>query len=787
MSASTCLRGFVLIGVAAGALVLVTRRDFSQPNLRLFAEMADSPAARSQDGSSVLPDGRVLQLPPKGTIPRGFKPLHLEPTEADRKRAGLELKNPVKRTLATLARGRHVYENFCLHCHGAKGAGDGGVARVFTAFSMPVNGKATRDLPDGEIFHIVSFGRNNMPPHRSQVQAQERWQLVHYLRELQAEEAERLAKAGQVAEEDPRPRSLVSAEYGHELYDANCAACHGPGGRQPVQGVPTLNVARVLSVAGDDYYREIIAHGRKGTKMPAWDRMMTPTQIQSLVAHIRSWQPPELDRSKVAVAAGDAHLGEALYRGNCSGCHGARGKGGIGISLTAPSFLALATDSFLRDTIARGRSHTAMPAGIAFSASEVSDLLAYLRSFSKPRHTYEQVAALLPGASRAVGAKLFRSRCAACHGAHGQGGIGSRLDVDGFLAMVDDRFLYRAIVEGRPGTAMPAWHHLTAADVADLIAHLRGWQKSPPAVARHARAPGRWEFGELLYQQSCQSCHGPDGRGGVGAQIANPVFLASASDEFLFRSISAGKDGTAMRGFGKGATGGTLATLSDADIDHLVAYLRHLGDRPRVEPLRRPASSVSVQLGREIYESRASCAKCHGYSGEGGTGPALGNRQFLATASDGFLIGTIVMGREGSAMVPFSGAGAVELNSSDIENVVAYIRSFEGQPPRPRRLTEASDATLHEGQLLFGTHCAACHGAEGKGPSNARIKGYAPSLNNPQFLKAADDGLLLATIALGRPGTPMRGFSKGAGGISELSVEDIRKIVAYIRSWEGAP
>lgn len=778
---------FVLaLGLVAVA-VLVTRRDLTQPNVRLFTEMADSPAARSQAAHPILPGGQAMQAPPAGTIPRGHRPLHLDSTEAGRRKAAA-LANPVERSLAALDRGKAAFENYCQHCHGPRGSGDGAVARAVPAFSMPVNGRGTRDLPDGEIFHVLSFGRNSMPPHRSQLTAEDRWSLVHYLRELQGAEGERLARAGMVADEpDPRPHGLVSVDYGRELYDANCTSCHGVEGRTPTQGIPTLNVARVLAVAGDDYYREIITHGRKGTKMPAWDRSLTPTQIQSLVSYIRSWQAPEPDRSKIAVAAGDRGRGEAIYRGNCAGCHGPGGKGGIGISLTSPSFLALASDAFLRDTITRGRGHTAMPSGHAFNAGEVSDLLAYIRSHARPAHTFEDVAARLSSAKASTGARVYRAKCAACHGAKGEGGLGTRLDSDSFLSLADDRFLYRAIMEGRPGTAMPAWHFLPAGDVADLIAHLRTFQKSASHVATTPRSPGRPEFGEVLYRQSCQACHGADGQGGVGTQLANAVFLSSASDEFLFRTIAGGKDGTAMRGFGRSATGGSLAALADSDIDHLVAYLRQLGARPRVEPLRRPLTAVSAQLGREVYESKASCARCHGLSGEGGSGPALGNREFLAAASDGFLAGTIVMGRENSAMLPFTGAGAVELSADDIANVVAYIRGFENRPPPPRRITWASDATIHEGNELFRTHCASCHGPDGKGPGGPRLKGYAPSINNREFLAAADDGLLLATIALGRPGTPMRAFARGAGGISELSAEDMRKIVAFIRSWEEEP
>ena len=67
-----------------------------------------------------------------------------------------------------------------------------------------------------------------------------------------------------------------------------------------------------------------------------------------------------------------------------------------------------------------------------------------------------------------------------------------------------------------------------------------------------------------------------------------------------------------------------------------------------------------------------------------------------------------------------------------------------------------------------------------------RVEGLAPapSLNNAEFLKAATDNFLLATIALGRPGTPMPSFGDGMAGKNGLTAEQIQEIVAYLRTWE---
>jgi len=135
-------------------------------------------------------------------------------------------------------------------------------------------------------------------------------------------------------------------------------------------------------------------------------------------------------------------------------------------------------------------------------------------------------------------------------------------------------------------------------------------------------------------------------------------------------------------------------------------------------------------------------------------------------------------------MPSFYRGGTVLLNQLEVEAVVSYVRSFEDKPLLARKLVDMSEESVSEGRELYQRNCASCHGSEGKGPANNKINGYAPSLNNAEFLAAADDGLLLATIALGRPGTPMRSFAKGSGGISDLSAGEIKRIVSFVRSWQ---
>ena len=177
---------------ALAALILATRRDLSEPQLRLIHDMVKSPASFTQTVNAVLRGGLTQQDPPAGTVPRGLSRLPYGPSAGDRARAALELKNPEPASPAVLEQGHLAYSRFCLHCHGAGGRGDGKAARASGgALSYPLSGRSTFEKPDGELFHVITFGRNNMPPHALQLPAAERWRVVRYLRELRRAETAR--------------------------------------------------------------------------------------------------------------------------------------------------------------------------------------------------------------------------------------------------------------------------------------------------------------------------------------------------------------------------------------------------------------------------------------------------------------------------------------------------------------------------------------------------------------------------------------------------------------------
>ena len=87
-----------------------------------------------------------------------------------------------------------------------------------------------------------------------------------------------------------------------------------------------------------------------------------------------------------------------------------------------------------------------------------------------------------------------------------------------------------------------------------------------------AGSPAVVSEGQTLYNQLCQSCHGPAGQGGGdrGPALNSGTFKHGNADPDLFRAIRSGLPGTQMAPFGG---------LSDTQIWQLVSYLRSLHAR----------------------------------------------------------------------------------------------------------------------------------------------------------------------------------------------------------------
>ena len=123
---------------------------------------------------------------PEGTVSRDFIPYQIrDPLDAQALADADAMLNPIQPTAKVLKRGQDRYNTFCAPCHGRDGnVKNAYVTEVSGAPSINTDGVAQKT--DGEIYHIITLGRNRMPHYRAQLLPEDRWAVVHYLRALKA-------------------------------------------------------------------------------------------------------------------------------------------------------------------------------------------------------------------------------------------------------------------------------------------------------------------------------------------------------------------------------------------------------------------------------------------------------------------------------------------------------------------------------------------------------------------------------------------------------------------------
>jgi cytochrome c oxidase cbb3-type subunit III len=198
--------------------------------------------------------------------------------------------------------------------------------------------------------------------------------------------------AGGQASAQAQPSVPLSpdAVQGARLWGKYCTLCHGPEAKGYVaDNAPSLVTDTFLRSATDDFLMEAIATGRPGTPMAPYGVRyggpLTDEDLRQIVAFVRSKGPAA--EPLAAVADGNAEAGKPLFIGVCAPCHADDPKRSAP-RLALPSFLQIATNSFLDVAIRKGRPGTKMePFEAKLTQPQINDIIAYLRTLQNPLPT----------------------------------------------------------------------------------------------------------------------------------------------------------------------------------------------------------------------------------------------------------------------------------------------------------------------------------------------------------------------------------------------------------------
>jgi len=545
--------------------------------------------------------------------------------------------------------------------------------------------------------------------------------------------------------------------------------------------------------------------------------------LTSAEAHARDkgvhWTFPLLDQPYMQSSCGKCHLAifdrnpenrdhtvpgmEVLLHGRtifsregCLGCHQARGLGGIlGPDLTEQgektkheySFQHIRGEQTISNWLMEHFKDPEMVSpgsemlAVNLDEEELNALATFVMGLSKPEIPFDYfpmpTLMELKGIRASLdGTTAFGYLCAACHGKEGEGkdysayktGIPAVGNPD-FLRVASREFILFTLEKGRSLRQMGSWTYnisgLNSSELEEITSHLKGVQK-PRDSAAEPFVSGDAGQGAIHYMRLCATCHGEEGRGGLAVALNQEGFLMRANDRFILETILRGRGNTAMPSW---------ADLSPEVISDLLSYLRSWGSYAPGAP---DQDLQATDLEDGALRFHYLCSRCHGEFGEGETGPAIINRDFLEVADDRYLFETIADGRVHTAMFGWSGDvyNQDQLGRDDIANIIGFMRS-SSQKPLTYIYQGSNPGRSAAGAVIFAARCAECHGPSGEG-----LK--APALNNQEFLSAASNGYLMATVTLGRKGTAMPSWGYGQEGYPALTSTERQNVVAYLRSWQ---
>lgn len=236
---------------------------------------------------------------------------------------------------------------------------------------------------------------------------------------------------------------------------------------------------------------------------------------------------------------------------------------------------------------------------------------------------------------------IYHNYCSVCHGDRGDGRSRAQNSLNPpprdftNAGELNRDTMITIITHGKSGTAMVGWKtQLSVAEIEGVTDYIR---KTFMVVALDPRL----QRGKAVYAQNCIACHGARGQGSdlpIGGSmpardLASPQARAELTRERMISSVTTGRPGTAMAGFGGRIPAGDIEAVVDyvrsalmvpqTDISGTSAHAGRKGSPVPVakttgadmkQPMPNGLKGDTVAGGRFYMEN---CATCHGVKGDG--------------------------------------------------------------------------------------------------------------------------------------------------------------------------
>ncbi len=196
---------YFLIGFVLLCLIVVSVAGFRgsmtrRPPIELFPDMDRQAKLRPQSENDFFADRFSSRLHPASTVARsapvmvGDQPVR--PFDNHPLNTGMQAGtppgttnyvevSPMPLTEELMARGRERYTIHCQPCHGGAGDGKGPTTKYGMVIIGNLHDPRIVQQTDGELFHVITHGRNQMQAYGPNIEPADRWAVIAYLRALQ--------------------------------------------------------------------------------------------------------------------------------------------------------------------------------------------------------------------------------------------------------------------------------------------------------------------------------------------------------------------------------------------------------------------------------------------------------------------------------------------------------------------------------------------------------------------------------------------------------------------------
>jgi len=197
------------------------------------------------------------------------------------------------------------------------------------------------------------------------------------------------------------------------------------------------------------------------------------------------------------------------------------------------------------------------------------------------------------------------------------------------------------------------------------------------------------EYGNTIYNNYCATCHGENGEGKIGLKLNNNdmmgIYLRDNA-KFYRETIKMGRRGTLMKGWSYEY----LGIFNSNQIENIIEFIRQnwykqqTGKaKPTEYQIYEELKGANIKEGKMIYDN--VCSSCHYGITLDSFAPDIRNYTFSGlnnqgeplTIDIGQLRYIIKNGRNDTMMKPFGKdkSGVIELNDSQIDSIIKYLRS----------------------------------------------------------------------------------------------------------------